>query len=107
MLLENEILDFTNWLYDNGWKLSSEGNYTNIQTDEVKSVGELIIKSETIDNYAPQAFQVGNVVRDKNSGNDVELTKIDWNRYSREYQYWYEDEDGDEWYGYEDEFEKI
>jgi hypothetical protein len=107
MLLENEILDFTNWLYDNGWKLSSEGNYTNIQTDEVKSVGELIIKSETIDDYAPQAFQVGNVVRDKNSGNDVELTKIDWNRYSREYQYWYEDEDGDEWYGYEDEFEKI
>jgi uncharacterized protein YfaS (alpha-2-macroglobulin family) len=107
MLLENEILDFTNWLYDNGWELSSEGNYTNIQTDEVKSVGELIIKSETINDYVPQAFQVGNVVRDKNSGNDVELTKIDWNRYSREYQYWYEDEDGDEWYGYEDEFEKI
>ena len=107
MLLENEILDFTNWLYDNGWKLSSEGNYTNIQTDEVKSVGELIIKSETIDDYAPQAFQVGNVVRDKNSGNEVELTRIDWHKYDRAYTYWYEDEEGEEWYGFEDEFEKI
>lgn len=45
MILEKEILDFTIWLYDNGWKLSSKGNYTNIQTDEVKSVVELINQS--------------------------------------------------------------
>ena len=45
MLLEKEILDFTIWLYDNGWKLSSKGNYINIQTDEVKSVVELLNQS--------------------------------------------------------------
>lgn len=45
MLLEKEILDFTIWLYDNGWKLSSKGNYTNIQTEEVKSVVELLNRS--------------------------------------------------------------
>jgi hypothetical protein len=45
MLLEKEILDFTIWLYDNGWKLSSKGNYTNIQTDEIKSVVELLNQS--------------------------------------------------------------
>ena len=45
MILEKEILDFTIWLYDNGWKLSSKGNYTNIQTDEVKSVVELVNQS--------------------------------------------------------------
>ena len=107
MLLEKEIVDFTNWLYDNGWKLSSEGKYTNIQTDEVKSVGDLIIQSETIDDYASQKFQVGDTVIDKHGGNEVVLIKIEWNRYEREYECWYEDEDGDEWYGYEDEFEKI
>jgi uncharacterized protein YodC (DUF2158 family) len=107
MLLEKEILDFTIWLYDNGWKLSSKGNYINIQTDEVKSVGDLIIQSKTIDDYVSQAFQVGDVVRIKDGGNEVELTRIDWNRYEREYKCWYEDENGDEWYGFEDEFEKI
>ena len=45
MLLEKEILDFTIWLYDNGWKLSPKGNYTNIQTDEIKSVVELLNQS--------------------------------------------------------------
>lgn len=45
MLLEKEILDFTIWLYDNNWKLSSGGNYINIQTDEVKSVVELMNQS--------------------------------------------------------------
>jgi hypothetical protein len=45
MLLEKEILDFTTWLYDNNWKLSSGGNYINIQTDEVKSVVELMNQS--------------------------------------------------------------
>ena len=107
MLLEKEILDFTIWLYSNGWKLSSGGNYTNIQTDEVKSVGDLIIQSKTIDNYAPQAFQVGEVVKNKDNGDEVELIRVDWNRYEREYKCWYEDENGDEWYGFEDEFEKI
>lgn len=107
MLLEKEIVDFTNWLYDNGWKLLSEGKYTNIQTDEVKSVGDLIIQSETIDDYASQKFQVGDTVIDNHGGNEVVLIKIEWNRYDREYACWYGDEDGNEWYGYEDEFEKI
>jgi hypothetical protein len=50
---------------------------------------------------------VGEVVINKDGGNEVELTRIDWNRYEREYKCWYEDENGDEWYGFEDEFEKI
>ncbi len=45
MLLEKEILDFTIWLYDNNWKLSSGGNYINIQTDEIKSVVDLMNQS--------------------------------------------------------------
>lgn len=45
MLIEKQILDFTIWLYDNNWKLSSGGNYINIQTDEVKSVVELMNQS--------------------------------------------------------------
>jgi hypothetical protein len=50
---------------------------------------------------------VGDKVRVKDGGDEVKLISVDYNKYDREYQYWYEDEEGSEWYGFGDEFEKI
>ena len=106
MTLEKELLDFTDWLFDNNWKLIGDGMCLNSETNQLSSVNELAVQSETLDYYS-QDFQVGDVVREKNSGNEVKLTKVDYNKYDREYVYWYEDEEEEEWYGYGDEFEKI
>ena len=107
MTLEKELLDFTNWLYNNNWELFGDGMCLNTEIKQFSSVNELAIQSETFLDYYPQDFQVGDVVLEKISGDKVKLIKVDYNRYDREYAYWFEDEKGDEWYGYADEFEKI
>ena len=106
MTLEKELLNFTNWLYDNNWGLIGDGMCLNSKTNKISSVSELAVKSKTLD-YNPQYFQVGELVKTKDNGNKVVITNIEYDKYDREYKYWYEDEDGEEWYGFEDEFVKI
>lgn len=106
MTLEKELLDFTNWLYDNNWRLIGDGKCLNTKTHKISTISELAIKSETLD-YNPQYFQVGELVKTRDEGDEVVITNIEYDKYNREYEYWYEDEDGKEWYGFEDEFVKI
>jgi len=108
MTLEKELLDFTNWLYDNNWKLVGDGKCLNTETKQFSSINELAIQSETFLDYYPQDFQVGEIVRVKDGGDKVKITRVDYNKYQLEYQYWYDDEEGEEnWYGFGDEFEKT
>ena len=37
----------------------------------------------------------------------VEITEVIYNKFDDEYQYWYKDEDGEEVYGFAEDFEKI
>jgi uncharacterized protein YodC (DUF2158 family) len=106
MTLEKELLDFTNWLYDNNWKLIGDGMCLNTETKQLSSLNELAPQSNSLD-YYQQDFQVGDKVRVKDGGDEVKLISVDYNKYDQEYQYWYEDEEGSEWYGFGDEFEKI
>ena len=106
MTLEKELLDFTNWLYNNNWRLIGDGMCLNSKTNQISSVSELAVKSKSLD-YYPHYFQVGELVKTRDNGDEVVITNIEYDKYDREYQYWYEDEDGEEWYGFEDEFEKI
>lgn len=107
MTLEKELLDFTNWLVDNKWTLVGNGLCLNNDTKKLASIGDLVRKSNSLKDYYEQEFQVGEIVREKNSGNEVEIKTIEYNKFDNEYQYWYEDEDGEEWYGFADDFEKI
>jgi len=107
MTLEKELLDFTNWLYNNNWKLVGDGMCLNTETKQMGSVKQLAMESASFGSYYPQDFQVGDKVKEKNSDEEVKLTRVDFNKYDREYNYWYEDEEGEEWYGFGDEFEKI
>jgi hypothetical protein len=107
MTLEKELLDFTNWLVDNKWTLVGNGLCLNNDTKKLASIGELVRQSNSLKDYYEQDFQVGEIVREKNSGDEVEIKTIEYNKFDNEYQYWYEDEDGEEWYGFADEFEKI
>ena len=107
MTLEKELLDFTNWLVDNKWTLVGNGLCLNNDTKKLASIGELVRQSNSIRDYYEQDFQVGDIVREKNSGDEVEIKTIEYNKFDNEYQYWYEDEDGEELYGFADDFEKI
>lgn len=106
MTLEKELLDFTNWLYNNNWKLIGDGMCLNIETKQLSSVNELAIQSNSLD-YYPQVFQVGEVVKSKDDGDEVKLTRVGYHQYDGEYMYWYGDEEGSEWYGFGNDFEKI
>ena len=107
MTLEKELLDFTNWLVDNKWTLVGNGLCLNNDTKKLASIGELVHQSNSIRDYYEQDFQVGDIVREKESGEEVEITQVVYNKSDEEYQYWYEDEDGEELYGFADDFEKI
>jgi hypothetical protein len=106
MTLEKELLDFTNWLYNNNWTLIGDGMCLNTETKQLSSVNELAVQSNSLD-YYPQVFQVGEVVKSKDDGNEVKLTRVDYHQYDREYMYWYKDEEDSEWYGFGNDFEKI
>jgi hypothetical protein len=107
MTLEKELLDFTNWLYDNNWKLIGFGMCLNTETKKTSTINDLAIQSDIL-NYYPQDFQVGEIVVEKNTGSPVKLTKIDYDQYNREYHYWYDSENGEEvWYGFGNQFIKI
>lgn len=106
MTLEKELLDFTNWLYDNNWKLIGDGMCLNTETKQIGNINDLAIKSKTLD-YYPQYFQVGELVKTRDNGDEVVISNIEYDKYDREYMYWYEGEDGEEVYGFEDEFEKV
>jgi len=106
MTLEKELIDFTNWLVDNNWRLVGNGMCLNGDTKKLSSISELVCQSKSMD-YYPQDLQVGDIVKEKNTGNKVEIKRVEYDKYDKEYKYWYEDEDGDEWYGFADEFKKI
>jgi len=106
MTLEKELLDFTNWLVDNKWTLVGNGLCLNSDTKKLASIGELVRQSNSIRDYYEQDFQVGDIVREKESGEEVEITQVVYNKFDEEYQYWYDDED-DDGYGFADDFEKI
>ena len=42
MTLEKELLDFTNWLYNNNWKLIGDGMCLNLETKEIGYINELM-----------------------------------------------------------------
>lgn len=107
MTLEKELLDFTNWLYNNNWKLIGDGMCLNTETKELSSVNELAIQSFTLNDYYPQDFQVGDKVKFIDKDSVVEIKSVDYNKFDDEYHYWFEDEDGDELYGFSTDFEKI
>ena len=107
MTLEKELIDFTNWLVDNNWRLVGNGMCLNGDTKKLSSISELVHQSNSIRDYYEQDFQVGDIVREKNTGDEVEIKLVEYNKFDGEYQYWYDDEDGEEWYGFADEFEKI
>lgn len=96
MTLEKELLDFTNWLYNNNWKLIGDGMCLNTETKQIGLVKQLVIESVSFGDYYPQDFQAEEIVRVKDNGNEVKLTRVDYNKYDQEYQYWYEDEEGEE-----------
>jgi hypothetical protein len=39
-----EILDFTNWLYKNNWKLIGDGMCLNLQTKAVGYINDLMVE---------------------------------------------------------------
>ena len=69
MTLEKELLDFTNWLYDNNWRLIGCGACLNTETKQIYYINDLAIQSKALD-YYPQDFHKGEIVREKNSGKD-------------------------------------
>jgi hypothetical protein len=108
MTLEKELLDFTNWLYDNNWKLIGDGMCLNTETKKVTKITELVNQSISFRDYYPQDFQVGDKVRVKDTGDIVEIKQVVYNKFDDEYQYWFDSEDGEEeWYAFADEIEKI
>lgn len=107
MTLEKELLDFTNWLVDNNWKLVDNGMCLNNETKKLSSVNELVIQSKSFNDYYPQDFQVGDKVKEVDSEEIVEIKEVIYNKFDNEYQYWYEGEDGEEVYGFVSDFEKI
>ena len=42
MTLEKELLGFTNWLYNNNWKLIGDGMCLNTETKEIGRINELM-----------------------------------------------------------------
>jgi hypothetical protein len=109
MTLEKELLDFTNWLYDNNWKLVGDGMCLNTETKELESVDTLAPRSVSFRDYYPQDFKVGDKVRVVDSDDDeiVEIKEVVYSKFDDEYEYWYVYEDGDELYGFSNDFEKI
>jgi hypothetical protein len=79
MTLEKELLDFTNWLVDNKWTLVGNGLCLNNDTKKLVSIGELVRQSNSLKDYYEQDFQVGEIVREKNSGDEVEIKTIEYN----------------------------
>lgn len=104
MTLEKELLDFTNWLYNNNWKLIGDGMCLNTETKELAFVKRLALQSTSFSDFYPQDFQVGDKVQDKESEDIVEIKSVVYNKFDEEYQYWYEDEDGEELYGFAEDF---
>jgi fucose 4-O-acetylase-like acetyltransferase len=39
--------------------------------------------------------------------NFIVIKGVVYNKFDGEYQYWFEDEDGEEWHGFADEFDKA
>jgi CRISPR/Cas system-associated protein Cas7 (RAMP superfamily) len=107
MTLEKELLDFTNWLYNNNWKLIGNGMCLNTETKEIGLVKQLAMESVSFGDYYPQDFQVGDKVKEVDSEEIVEIKEVIYNKFDDEYQYWYEGEDGEEVYGFSEDFEKI
>jgi hypothetical protein len=107
MTLEKELLDFTNWLVDNNWKLVDNGMCLNNETKKLSSVNELVIQSKSFNDYYPQDYQVGDKVKVIEDESIVEIKSVNYDKFDDEYHYWFEDEDGDELYGFNNEFEKI
>lgn len=107
MTLEKELIDFTNWLVGNNWRLVGNGMCLNGDTKKLSSISELVHQSNSIRDYYEQDFQVGDIVREKESDEEVKITQVFYNKFDEEYQYFYEDEDGEELYGFAHEFEKI
>jgi hypothetical protein len=46
MTKEQEILDFTNWLYKNNWKLIGDGMCLNLETKALGFINELLAESK-------------------------------------------------------------
>ena len=44
MTMEQEILDFTNWLYINNWKLIGDGMCLNLETKDIGYINELMVE---------------------------------------------------------------
>ena len=44
MSLEKQILGFTNWLYDNNWKLIGDGMCLNTETKTISRINELMVE---------------------------------------------------------------
>ena len=107
MTLEKELLDFTNWLYNNNWKLIGDGMCLNTETKQMSSVNQLAMESVSFGDYYPQDFQVGDKVNDIENDVIVEIKEVVYNKFDEEYQYWFVDENGEEIYGFADEFEKV
>ena len=107
MTLEKELLDFTDWLYKNNWKLIGDGLCLNTETKQIGEVSQLALGSCSFDDYYQEAFKVGDKVKEVDSEMIVEITEVIYNKFDDEYQYWYKDEDGEEVYGFAEDFEKI
>jgi hypothetical protein len=107
MTTAEEILGFTNWLYDNNWKLIGDGMCLNTETKTIGLVKQLAMESVSFGDYYPQDFQVGDKVKEVDSEEIVEIKEVIYNKFDDEYQYWYEGEDGEEVYGFAEDFEKI
>lgn len=44
MTTAEEILGFTNWLYDNNWKLIGDGMCLNTETKAIGRINELMVE---------------------------------------------------------------
>ena len=106
LALEKELIDFTNWLVDNNWKLVGNGMCLNSDTKKMIAIGDLAYQSNCLD-YLKQDFHVGDLVIEKESGEEFEVKGVVYNKFDGEYQYWFEEEDGEEWHGFADEFDKA
>jgi hypothetical protein len=107
MTLEKELLGFTNWLYKNNWKLIGDDLCLNTETKDITEVSQLALESCSFDDYYQETFKVGDKVKEVDSEEIVEIKEVIYNKFDGEYQYWYEGEDGEEVYGFAEDFEKI
>lgn len=107
MTLEKELLDFTNWLVNNNWELIGNGMCLNTVTKESESINRLVPRSTSFGDYYPQDYQVGDNVKVIDDESIIEIKEVIYNKFDDEYQYWYEDEDGEEVYGFAEDFEKV